>query len=115
MEWIILILAVILLILVLLLLLLARIKQAMTPGGAPGPGVDPFEDLYIMPETASYQNGRVSGKTRKGKEVSYTKQEWCDKVKKLVDDLQAQARGNEADTIRKNADEIKSLLHIVCD
>jgi len=87
----------------------------MTPGGVPGRGVDPFEDLYIMPGTASYQGGRLRGKTRTGKEVSYTKQEWCEKVKKLIEDLQAQARGNEADTIRKNADEINSLLHIVCD
>ncbi len=109
------ILAIILVILVLIGLLLARVKQLMTPGGVLGRGVDPFEDLYVMPGTASYQEGRLTGKTRNGKDVSFSRQEWCEKVKKLVDDLRAQARGNEADTIRKNADEINRLLRIVCD
>ena len=113
MDW--LILAIILLILTILTWIAARIKQLMTPGGVPGRGVDPFEDIYIMPGSASYKEGRLTGKTRGGKEVSFSKQEWCDKVKKLINDFQAQARGNEADTIRKNAEEIKSLLHILCD
>lgn len=117
MDWF--ILGVILLILALLILFFGRIKQFMTPGGGGavvGPGADPFKDWYLrLDPPPTYSNGVLSGTNRRGEQVSWTKEEWCDGIKKQIANLRASGQGaGEGDTVQKNLDEIQRLLNIVC-
>jgi hypothetical protein len=117
MDW--LILGLILLILALIILILARLNQGMTPGGkggVVGAGDDPFKDWYLrLDPPPTYSNGRLSGTNRRGYQVSWTKQEWCDGIKKQIENLKASGQGaGEGDTLQKNMDEVQRLLNIVC-
>jgi len=111
------ILAVIVLILAILLLFAGRIRQVFGSGTKPsGSGVDPFMDLFLDPTSVDYDKelDKLTGTTRGGRNVSFTLGEYCSQVSNLVRRLKAQGRGNEADTIQKNSDEIKRLLSLIC-
>lgn len=117
MEW--LILGIVLLILALIVLILSRINQLMTPGGKGAivrPGLDPFQDWYLrLDPPPTYSNGTLSGTNRRGYQVSWTKAEWCEGIKKEIANLQASGQGaGEGDTLQKNCDEVQRLLKFIC-
>ena len=58
--------------------------------------------------------GVISGVNAKGDPVSFTKDEWCEKIKREIINLQAANKQAEAGEVLDNLDRLQKLLNLIC-